>query len=287
MLSDIKIYEVGPRDGLQNLKKRFSTSEKVHFIGLLAKSGLNSIEIGSFVNPRFVPTMADSEAVFREVLPFFDEKMEFGALIPNEKGLKRAISAGATYFNAFFSPSDEFNQRNLGKSRIEAVEMLQTAFLGIPKENIRVYVSCAFGCPFEGPISDDKLIACVQEAASIGGTVVLCDTVGSVYPALLRHVLNICGYIPENLALHLHEGPKGRTGLFENVKIAYDFGICEFDSSIGGLGGCPFMPNTGGNLATEDLVEWAESNNIDCNIKLTDLEAPLNFLNGIIGGLLV
>ncbi len=267
MPPSLRIYEVGPRDGLQNSKVRFSTSEKVELIKMLENAGISHIEMGSFVNPALVPAMSDTAAVFREVIGQIDAKTELGALIPNEKGFKTAIMTGLTHFNIFFSPSEAFNARNLGKTRNEAFLHFKNVLKDIPKENIRVYVSCAFGCPFEGEIDSNLLKKAIQDANELGSTVVLCDTVGKANPKAVERVLHLVDSgIKAEIALHLHEGVRGRSGLFENIETAVGLGVHQFDTSIGGLGGCPFMPGSGVNVATEDLVEWANERGLDTGV---------------------
>ena len=148
----MNIYEVGPRDGLQSAAVKLSTEEKVQMIGLLHDAGLNKIEVGSFVHPQRVPNMADSEDVFREVSGL---DCELGVLVPNKRGLDRAKSVGAEKFNIFLSPSETFNQNNLGADLKTIFSNYRSMLYGVPKEDIRVYVSHAFGCPIEGKTDTD------------------------------------------------------------------------------------------------------------------------------------
>ena len=284
MISNIQVYEVGPRDGLQSAKVRFSTSEKVELIKLLGESGISTIEIGSFVDPRLVPSMSDSAAVFREVSGQMGPEIELAALIPNERGLQSAIMAGLDHFNVFFSPSEAFNARNLGKTRVEALQSFRKMLKDIPKRNVRVYISCAFGCPFEGDIEPNLLKMAIREADRLGSTIVLCDTVGKASPKSVGYVLGLLGpEIDAEIALHLHEGPRGRTGLFENIEAAVGFGVNQFDSSIGRLGGCPFMPGSGVNVATEDLVEWAHGRGFDTGVSGRALVEAAAFVANRVG----
>ena len=280
----MKVYEVGPRDGLQSAKVRFSTPEKVEMVKMLAKSGISAIEVGSFVNPKLVPSMADSAAVFQEVSGLLRPEIELSALIPNEKGFLEARRAGFEHFNLFFSPSEAFNARNLGKTRIEALSDFKKTLKGVPKSNVRVYISCAFGCPFEGQIEANLLRMTIREADRLGSTVVLCDTVGRATPATIRTTLRLVEpEINTEIALHLHEGPRGRSGLFENIEAAVEMGVLQFDSCIAGLGGCPFMPGSGGNVATEDLVEWAHGRGFDTGVSGRALAEAAAFVANRVG----
>lgn len=270
-MSDFSIYEVGPRDGLQNADFEVTTEEKIDLIRKLEGVGFRGIEATSFVHPKLVPKMADASQVISEV-------GDHGVLIPNAKGLERALKAGAFQFNLFYSPSEAFNERNLGKTRAEAVSEYKKLFRGVPKHLIRVYLSCFFGCPFEGQMSEELKRECVREADSIGGTVVLCDTIGVANMVDITEACNHRFEIEGDLALHLHHQEEGQGHALSLVRVAIEGGITQIDASIGGLGGCPFMPGSGGNLATEALVLWAKSRGLDCGVKMKDLEPALELV---------
>jgi len=264
-MTPITIYEVGPRDGLQNCEFSLSTDEKVNMIETLHRAGLTNIEITSFVNPKYVPNLADAEDVVRRT----KHLGEFAVLVPNERGISRARDSGANKFNVCFSPSSEFNVRNWGKQLDELyadyVEMLD----GVEKGNIRVYVSCAFGCPFEGMPTDKELMEVLEMAANLGSAIVLCDTVGECYPSKLLQTLELTRGLDAEIALHLHEGAND---MFRNVEAAVKWGVTTFDASIGGLGGCPFMPNSKGNLSTNKLIEWMHSRGYKTDVNLAGLK---------------
>tara|TARA_R110002020_G_scaffold13139_1_gene47405 strand:- start:134 stop:961 length:828 start_codon:yes stop_codon:yes gene_type:complete len=270
---DFHIYEVGPRDGLQNTDVNVPTGAKIDLVRRLEGIGFSGIEVASFVHPKWVPHMADAEQVFVGV------GKKHSVLVPNERGMQRALDAGATHFNIFYSPSEVFNKRNLAIDRKTAVGEYRKMLYGIPKENIRVYLSCFFGCPEEGPLGEDLLRECVQEAALLGDTVVLCDTVGMATLQDIAIASNFKHEIYGDLALHLHheEGDEERALTLVSEAIAY--GITTIDSSIGGLGGCPFMPESGGNLATESLVAWAVDNGLDCGVSLLALSPAFEWLD--------
>tara|TARA_R100001163_G_scaffold46908_1_gene35246 strand:- start:2981 stop:3820 length:840 start_codon:yes stop_codon:yes gene_type:complete len=269
---DFTIYEVGPRDGLQNASFSVSTQEKINLIRSLANAGLTEMEIGSFVHPQIVPSMADSAVVFEEVADYGD----FSVLIPNEKGLDRALSVGVENFNLFFSPSEAFNLRNLGKRKkdvmIEYLRMLDK----IPDSKVRVYLSVIFGCPFEGKIPDDVIYESILEASLLGDTVVLCDTIGQ---ATKNDIQKICEYAEDfkaKFALHLHHKPNESERALALVEEAIAGGITEIDASIGGMGGCPLMPGSSGNVATEQLVNLP---GYDCGIDSDSLLPALKWVN--------
>ena len=175
----IKIYEVGPRDGLQNWEYSLTTDEKVGLINGLYDAGLTEMEITSFVHPKRVPNLADAENVVSRTKGLAD----LGVLVPNLKGFERAKGVGATKFNVCFSPSEEFNVRNWGQTLNEVYEEYFLMLKEENRENVRVYVSCAFGCPYEGLPNEYKMLKVLKMASHLGNTVVLCDTVGACYPS--------------------------------------------------------------------------------------------------------
>ena len=281
----LKIYEVGPRDGLQSLGETLPVFRKVDLINLLSKAGLNKIEAVSFVNPKKVPTMEGAEAVYRECRSFLGPDIELGGLVPNQKGLQRAKEAEMTHFNVFFSPDERFNRQNLGKTLHEAVLDFKISLEGVPKENIRVYVSCAFGTLQNRIISDSIFKTAVIEAAKLGSTVVLCDTVGIATPWKVREAISLAKECyPEDLAMHFHQGLENDYDIFDNVQAAIDSGVYQFDSSIGGLGGCPFVHGSRGNLSTEQLVAWAHERGYYTGVNENLLDDALEYVqNEILG----
>ena len=146
---------------------------------------------------------------------------------------------------------------------------------GVDKENVRVYVSCAFGCPYEGLPNEYKMLRVLKMASELGNTVVLCDTVGACYPSKLLQTLELTRGLPVEIALHLHEGAND---MFRNVEAAIEWGVTTFDASVGGLGGCPFMPNSGNNLSTNRLIEWAHSRGYQTGVNLAELTRLANWL---------
>lgn len=255
----IRIFEVGPRDGLQNLPHVPSTEDKIQLIKHLRDAGLTRIEVTSFVHPKAVPNMADAE----QVCAAFDDKTGFSVLVPNQRGMDRAIASGMTNYNIFFSPCDTFNVSNYGLKLERILDNYEEALDGIDPDIVRVYISEAFES------GSEALSLAIQHGLRFGKRIVLCDTKGSATPFDIATGVGIAQGFTHELSLHLHHGKH----LMENVSTGYSHGVREFDSSIGGLGGCPFVESSGANLATEDLVKWCKKRGIDCGVKLSDLKA--------------
>ena len=253
---NISIYEVGPRDGLQALKRPVETATKKQLIASLYDAGLRSIEEVSFAHPRLVPQMADAEEVFDRG----------SALVMNKRGYDRAVSAGVQKFNIVFSPCETFNMQNMGKTRSEIVLMYKTFMDKVPKKNVRVYISMAFGSPHSGTPRMPTLISCIRDAKMFGDTVVFSDTVGAGTRKEIAEVAELAKNEGVRPALHLHHRGNEERAL-ELVRAALLNGIYEIDSSIGGLGGCPFANNSGANLSTETLVAhlhaWGFTTGVD------------------------
>jgi len=278
---DIEIYEVGARDGIQNSSFPITTKQKIQMIEMLYEAGLKNMEITSFVNPKYVPKMADAKEVFEAT----KELDSFGVLIPNQKGMDRAREVGAEKINVFFSPSNNFNYRNLGTDLKTAYGNIENMLIDTDREKVRAYISCAFGCPFEGMPKEHQLIDALEKASAIAETVVLCDTIGASYPTKMLTTLELTKKIDSKIALHLHENRVEGNDIFANVKSALDWGITSFDSSINGLGGCPFIPNSGSNLSTNQLIHWAENNNYETGIELNDLREVTSYMHMLEKGL--
>ena len=252
----VSIYEVGPRDGLQALKEIVPTATKKQLIASLYDAGLHSIEEVSFANPRLLPQMADAEDVFNRG----------SALVMNKRGFDRAVSAGVKKFNIVFSPCETFNMNNMGKTRSEIVLMYKTFMDKVPKKNVRVYISMAFGSPYSGVPLFSTLLSCIRDAKMFGNTVVFADTVGAGTSKEVAELAEMAKNEGMRAALHLHHNGNESSAL-ELVRAALLNGIYEIDSSIGGLGGCPFAENSGANLSTETLVThlhaWGFTTGVD------------------------
>ncbi len=267
-MKPIEIYEVGPRDGLQAFSHTILLQDKVDLIKALVGAGLIDIEVGSLVHPKLVPSMADSDEVFKKVW-HFDACL--GLLVPNNKGIERAKKLGATYYNIFFSPMPSFNIANHGKTYQEVVDQYYISLDGIPKENIRVYLSMAFHS------NKNEINKAMKDACNLGSTVVLCDTDGTATNEEVYHTIRRAKQHTDNIALHLHKSTK----LFQHIATAYEMGVTQFDSSIGGMGGCPFVEGSESNLATEELVKWCNQMHIPCGVSLEDLDPALEIVKRI------
>ena len=266
----VKIYEVGPRDGLQALSHFVDTATKIELINTLYNAGLNDIEETSFAHPRLVPQMADAEDVFSGG----------SVLVMNKRGYERAKSVGAKKINIVFSPCEEFNKRNLGKSRDELYGEYSSFMGEVDKEDVRVYLSMAFGSPYGGAVNFDLMKECIHDAKMFGNTVVFADTVGVGSTEEVAMFANMALEMNMTPALHLHHtGDEERA--IDLVYAGIKHGIREFDSSIGGLGGCPFAEESGANLSTETLVRYLNGWGCDTGIHQDDLIPALRIVSDI------
>jgi hydroxymethylglutaryl-CoA lyase len=266
----VKIYEVGPRDGLQALSHFVDTATKIELINTLYTAGLNDIEETSFAHPRLVPQMADAEDVFSGG----------SVLVMNKRGYERAKSVGAKKINIVFSPCEEFNKRNLGKTRDELYEEYSSFMGEVDKEDVRVYLSMAFGSPYGGAVNFDLMKECIDDAKMFGNTVVFADTVGVGSTEEVAIYANMALGANMTPALHLHHtGDEERA--IDLVYAGINHGIREFDSSIGGLGGCPFAEESGANLSTETLVRYLNGWGCDTGIHQDDLISALRIVSDI------
>ncbi|MGZ5433300.1 MAG: hydroxymethylglutaryl-CoA lyase, partial [Thermoanaerobaculia bacterium] len=249
-----KIVEVGPRDGLQNEKVTIPTQAKIDYITALSDAGLRVIEAGAFVSPKWVPQMADTAEVYRDIPK--DPGVEYPVLVPNMRGLERAIDAGVKSIAIFTASSDTFNQRNINMSIDESFENYAPVAMRAHEEGLRVrgYVSTAFGCPYEGDVPPEKVLEVCARLLDLGCyEVSVGDTIGVGTPMQVQGVIGmLLQVIPASkLAMHFHDT---RGTALANTLAALEMGIATFDASSGGLGGCPYAPGASGNLATEDLV---------------------------------
>ena len=277
---DFSVYEVGPRDGLQSSDTITPTAKKVELIEKIAKTGIKNIEVGALVNPDKVPNMADSGIVFERV-KHLTNTHNLAMLVPNKRGVERGKDVGVRNFNVFFSPSEQFNINNLGRTTSSVFGSYCNALNGIAKENVRGYLSTAFGCPYIGDIPQGAMSKALEWADALGTTIVLCDTVGKANPTLIHETMKLTENVDADIALHLHHGfRKGR--MVDNLSAGFDSGVIQFDSSIGGMGGCPFIPGAGGNLATEQLVEWGEKEGLKCETNSDELNSLVKYVNAAI-----
>jgi isopropylmalate/homocitrate/citramalate synthase len=271
VIDTAKVVEVGPRDGLQNEKVTIPTQAKIDYITALGDAGLRVIEAGAFVSPKWVPQMADSAEVYRNIPK--DPGVEYPVLVPNEKGLDRALDAGVTSIAIFTAASETFNKRNINMSIDESFTNYAPVAARARAEGVRVrgYVSTAFGCPYEGDVAPEKVLEVVARLLDLGCyEVSVGDTIGVGTPTQVQGVIGILLQVvpASRLAMHFHDT---RGTALANTLAALEMGIATFDASSGGLGGCPYAPGASGNLATEDLVYMLDRMGIDTGVDLNRL----------------
>lgn len=279
----LHITDVSPRDGLQNQPVSVSTVDKMRLIALLASAGVGSVEATSFVSPRAVPQMADA-ADLMVLARGSQPALRVSALVPNLKGLERAIAAGTPEVAVVLSATETMNRKNINMGLEEATEVCERTLAAAAEAGLktRAYVAVAFACPFEGETPLDGVLRLAERMHRAGADeIVIADTIGSAAPAqvrqrmgALREVLPI-----EQLAIHLHD----TRGLgAANAWAALEAGVRRFDASVGGIGGCPFAPGAAGNLATEDLVLMAERSGLSTGISLDGLLAAVDFAESVL-----
>jgi hydroxymethylglutaryl-CoA lyase len=262
-MSSVSIREVAPRDGLQN-EHPIPTEAKVRLIDALSGTGVRRIEAVSFVHPKAIPQMADADEVWARA--WHNPQVRYSALIPNTRGAERALAAGFREIEVVVSASDTHNRRNLNRSTEESLEDIAALIPLVHGDGARleVIVATSFGCPFEGDIDPQRVAEIVARVRADGADrVAFGDTTGMATPRRVRDLLSAVR--PDLLHFHDTRG----TGL-ANVLTALDFGVAEFDASVGGIGGCPYAPGASGNIATEELVHMLDDMGIDTGI---DLEA--------------
>ncbi len=277
-IDSVKVVEVGPRDGLQNEKVTIPTEAKVDYITALGDAGLRVIEAGAFVSPKWVPQMADTAEVYRNIPK--DPGVEYPVLVPNIKGLERAIEAGVTSIAIFTAASDTFNQRNINMTIDESLANYVPVAARAREEGIRVrgYVSTAFGCPYEGEVAPEKVLEVVARLLDLGCyEVSVGDTIGVGTPMQVQGVIGILLQVvpATRLAMHFHDT---RGTALANTLAAMEMGIGTFDASSGGLGGCPYAPGASGNLATEDLIYMLDGMGLETGVSLKKLVAASSII---------
>ncbi|MFQ3587530.1 MAG: hydroxymethylglutaryl-CoA lyase [Fimbriimonadaceae bacterium] len=267
----VRIVEVGPRDGLQNEPVSISVSAKAAFVTALAGAGLSEIEVTSFVSPKAVPQLADAD----ELWPMLPPGPRYSALVPNERGLARALSVGVDRIAVFTAVSDAFTQANIGMTVEESLARFADVVAAFrearPGGWVRGYVSTAFECPYAGRVDPRDTVRVARRLFELGvDEVSVGDTIGVAAPteveALTVSLLDECPR--DGLAYHFHDT---RGTAIANAAAALDLGIEAFDSSAAGLGGCPYAPGAGGNLATEDLVYFLERSGVRTGVDLRSL----------------
>ena len=284
MTDRARIFEMSPRDGLQNEKASVSTADKIRLVDMLSATGLSHIEVTSFVSPKWVPQMADAA----EVLAGISRRpgVSYAALTPNMKGLERAMEARADEVAIFASASEGFSQKNINCSIAESLDrfapILETAAeAGLP---VRGYVSCVVACPYDGPTPPEKVAELAHTLIAMGCyEISLGDTIGAGTPktvdVMLRAVVERVA--PARLAGHFHD-TNGRA--LDNVKLALERGLRTFDGSVGGLGGCPFAPGARGNVATEGIARLLDASGFTTGVDMDLLDEAAAFARSLRGG---
>jgi hydroxymethylglutaryl-CoA lyase len=280
----VRIYEVGPRDGLQNESRPISTDAKRRYIELLVAAGLRDVEATSFVAPAAIPQLADAD----NLLPSLPAAVgvRYPVLVPNERGLARAEAAGARAIAVFTAASDAFTERNIGMSVERSLEVFQPILarardLGWWR---RAYVSTAFGCPYTGRVDPARVVDVGRQLLDLGAEEISYgDTIGVGVPPQVREIVarSIDADIPlERIAFHFHDT---RGTALANVAAAMSVGVRVFDASTGGTGGCPYAPGAAGNLATEDLVYLLDAIGIEHGVDLEQVLDAARFIAATLG----
>jgi hydroxymethylglutaryl-CoA lyase len=279
----VSVYEVSPRDGLQNEGATVPLRAKVRLIDALVLAGLKRIEITSFVSPRWIPQLADADEVAEHAKP--PAGVIFSALCPNRKGLERARAAGMHEVAVFVSASETHNRRNLNKTISDTFAAYDDTISLAREAGIRVrgYVSTVWGCPFEGDVDPKRAVAVAKRLVDLGCyQVSLGDTIGVGTPRQTERVLRTAlADIPsEKIAMHMHDT---RGTALANVLVGLEMGIRDFDASVGGMGGCPYAPGAAGNLATEDLVYMLHGMGIQTGVDLERLVEAGRVAESVVG----
>lgn len=267
----VSVFEVSPRDGLQNEATSVTLENKLQLISALVAAGLERIELTSFVSPRWIPQLADAEDLVRRVTA--KDGVTFSALCPNTTGLERAIQVGLTEVAVFLSASETHNLKNTNKTIARSLEVFDEL---VPhaleaKMRVRAYVSTVWGCPYEGDVPVERALEIAQHLRNLGCyQISLGDTIGVGTPLHVQRLLELFlkHFAKEELALHLHDT---RGTALANALAGLEMGITTFDASVAGLGGCPYAPGAAGNLATEDLVYMLHGMGIETGIDLPAL----------------
>ncbi|HET9680214.1 MAG TPA: hydroxymethylglutaryl-CoA lyase [Gammaproteobacteria bacterium] len=267
----VKIVEVGARDGLQNEKQIIPAATKIEFINRLSDSGLATIEATSFVNPKWIPQLADAAEVYAGINK--KPSVHYPVLVPNEKGMQRAIESGVKEIAVFTAASESFNKKNINASIAESLARFEPV-MAMAKENditVRGYVSCVLGCPYEGDISADKVAEVAHKLKHMGCyEISLGDTIGTGTPLRAQTMLStVAEKVPmEQLAVHFHD-TYGQA--LANIQACLELGVATVDASVSGLGGCPYAKGASGNVATEDVVYMLQGMNIETGVDLSRL----------------
>lgn len=279
----ITVKEVGPRDGLQNESVFIPTADKIALINQLSRTGVGYIEITSFVHPKWIPALSDAVEVAQGIER--TPGVKYGALVPNAKGLERALQADLDDVAIFMSASETHNQKNMNKSIDDTFPLLkETAQAALAaQKTVRGYISTVFGCPYEGKVEIDAVIRVAENLFEMGvQEISLGDTIGIAHPRQVQEVLEVLlkRFSANRLAMHFHD----TYGMaLANTLVSLEMGISTFDSTVGGLGGCPYAPGASGNIATEDLLYMLNGMRMETGIDAAKMLEAARFLQGKMG----
>jgi hydroxymethylglutaryl-CoA lyase len=281
----VSVYEVSPRDGLQNERATVPLAGKLRLIDALARAGLTRIEITSFVSPKWIPQLADADEIATQMNAKPPVGVAFSALCPNAQGLARAKACGMKEIAVFISSSETHNKKNVNKSIDETLAAFADTIAPAREAGmcVRGYISTVWGCPYEGDVDPKRAVAIAQKLLAMGCyQASLSDTIGAGTPLQTKRILEIAlAEIPrEKLAMHMHDT---RGTALANVLVGLEMGIRDFDASVGGLGGCPYAPGAAGNLATEDLVYTLHGMGIATGIDLARLVEAGKVAESVVG----
>ncbi|MFJ8457519.1 MULTISPECIES: hydroxymethylglutaryl-CoA lyase [Lysinibacillus] len=279
----VTLKEVGPRDGLQNEKTHMATADKVQLVNLLSQTGLNYIEVTSFVHPKWIPQLADAVEVLQAIKRQKD--ITYAALVPNMRGLERALQADVDEVSVFMSASESHNKNNINKTINETFPIVEEVVVGAKAahKKVRGYISTVIGCPYEGYIQPEKVLRVTEKLLEMGiDEISLGDTIGVAVPTQVESLLAelLKRYPVENFAMHFHDT---RGTALANIVKSLEMGITKFDSALGGLGGCPYAKGASGNVATEDLLYLLDEMGIKTGVELNKVLEATHFIEQKLG----
>ena len=279
----VKIVEVGPRDGLQNEAQTIPAAVKIDLIDRLSATGLPAVEAGAFVSPKWVPQMADSAEVLTGISR--KEDVSYPVLVPNMKGFDAALAAGAREIAVFGAASETFTQKNINCSIAESLERFAPVCEAAKADGIvvRGYVSCVLGCPYEGSVAPERVAEVTVKLAALGcSEISLGDTIGVGTPAKAQAMLQaVAAKLPiERLGVHFHD-TYGQA--LANILACLELGVATVDSSVAGLGGCPYAKGATGNVATEDVLFMLDGLGVETGVDLNALAAAGRFISDHLG----
>jgi len=282
MIDEVRIVEVGPRDGLQNISEPISTVQKKTYIDMLSEAGCSEIEVTSFVSPKWVPQLADSKDISSSIQR--NEHTTYTALVPNKKGLEAAMESGYRSVAIFTAASETFSQKNTNGSIEQNFERFEE-MIPILEENeirVRAYISACWVCPYEGDICAESVIKVIQDLVDLGvHEISLGDTIGKATPNDVESLLKIIldNWSSQLFALHMHDTYNMAA---ENITIGLGMGIRILDSSAGGVGGCPYAPGASGNISTETVLRVCDEQGFDTGIDVDKLKIAGEYIQSII-----